>query len=121
MKKDMTIKSVDEFIGSYPAEVQKILQQLRKVIREEAPGATEKIAYGIPTFVFHGNLVHFSAYEKHVGFYPGSAPISAFKGDLKGYETSKGTIRFPINKPLPYDLIRKIVHTCVERNLSKKK
>ncbi len=85
------------------------------------PEAQEKIAYGIPTFTFHGNLVHFAGYEKHIGFYPGAAPIKEFAPELKSYETSKGTVRFPIDKPLPMPLIRKIVKATVNRNLSRQK
>jgi len=114
-----TFATIDEFIGSYPEPVQDILQELRSVIHQEVPEAGEKIAYGIPTFTFHGNLVHFSAYEKHIGFYPGAAPIAELKSELKAYETSKGTVRFPIDKPLPYSLIRKMVQSAIRRNLQK--
>lgn len=114
-------KNIDEFIAQYPKDVQRVLQELREVIKKEVPEAREKISYGIPTLTFHGNLVHFSAYEKHIGFYPGSGPIKEFAEELEGYETSKGTIRFPLDKPLPYPLIRKIVRSCVKHNLSKKK
>ena len=108
--------SVDEFIDAYPPNVQAILQELRRTIQKAAPDAKEKIAYGIPTFTLSGNLVHFSAYEKHIGFYPGSSPIKKFAKELKQYETSKGTIRFPIDKPFPFGLIRKIVTFRVEEN-----
>jgi uncharacterized protein YdhG (YjbR/CyaY superfamily) len=114
-------KNIDGFISAYPKNVQVILQKLRQTIREEAPGAQEKIAYGIPTFTYHGNLVHFSAYEKHIGFYPGSEPIKVFQEELKPYETSKGTVRFPINKPLPYPLIRKMVAYVVKDRQAKYK
>ena len=114
-----TFATIDEFIGSYPEPVKDILQELRSVIHEEAPETGEKISYGIPTFTFHGNLVHFSAYEKHIGFYPGASPIAKFAKELKPYETSKGTVRFPIDKPLPYPLIRKMVQSAIKRNLSK--
>jgi uncharacterized protein YdhG (YjbR/CyaY superfamily) len=114
-------KDIDQFISSYPKNVQSVLQELRKVIKKAAPEAGERIAYGIPTFTLHGNLVHFSAYEKHIGFYPGSSPIKLFASDLKVYETSKGTIRFPIDKPLPLDLIRKIVEFRVKENSEGKK
>lgn len=121
MAMNTSIKTVDEFIQNYPPDTQAILQELRRVIHEEAPDATEKIGYGIPTFTLNGNLVHFSAYEHHIGFYPGAAPIVAFADELKPYETSKGTVRFPIEKPLPMDLIRRIVRYRVEQNLQKKK
>ncbi len=120
-KMDLSTKTIDEFISKYPKDVQAILQEIRKTIHDVCPEAGEKIAYGIPTFTYHGNLVHFSAYEKHIGFYPGSAPIAAFAGELKPYKTSKGTVQFPINKPIPYDLIEKMTKYAVERNLEKKK
>lgn len=85
------------------------------------PEAGQKISYGIPTYTLRGSLVHFGGYEGHVALYPGSAPIAAFKDELKPYETAKGTIRFPLDKPLPLDLIGKIVQYSVERNLQKKK
>lgn len=112
--------SIDEFISGYPKATQDILQELRDKIQKAAPEAQEKIAYGIPTFTFHGNLVHFSAYEKHIGFYPGSGPIKDFARELKPYKTSKGTVQFPIDKPLPMPLITQIVKAAVKRNLAKK-
>lgn len=113
-------KNIDEFISAYPDDIQAILQELRRTIQKAAPKAQEKISYGIPTFTFHGNLVHFSAYKTHIGFYPGAAPIKEFKDDLAGYETSKGTVQFPLDKPLPLDLIRKIVLFRVKQNSQKK-
>ena len=111
--------TIDKFISSYPAPVKAALQELREFIQKEVPEAKEKISYGIPTFSFHGNLVHFNAYEKHIGFYPGATPIAEFANELRGYETSKGTVRFPIDKPLPYPLIRKMVQSALKRNLNK--
>lgn len=116
-----TFTGIDEFISSYPKAVQSVLQELRAVIHEEAPEASEKIGYGIPTFTYHGNLVHFSAYPNHIGFYPGSGPIAEFTKELRPYQTSKGTVRFPKDKPLPYPLIRKMVQSAAKRNLAKKK
>jgi len=100
-------KDIDEYIDNYPESVQKILQQIRETIHAAAPDAAEKISYGIPTFTFHGNLVHFAAYEHHIGFYPGARAIPEFSEELKSYNTSKGTIQFPIDKPIPLDLITK--------------
>lgn len=120
----MKIKSsdnIDEYIGGFPEDVQEKLGKIREIVQTAAPKATEKISYGIPTFYLNGNLVHFAAYEKHIGFYPGSSPISEFASDLEGYETSKGTIRFPLDKPLPLELIRKIVLAGVKRNSQNKK
>lgn len=116
---DAPAKDIDTFINTYPRDVQTILQELRQVIHDEVPEVKEKIAYGIPTFTFHGNLVHFSAYNRHIGFYPGAAPIAEFQKELRPYETAKGTVRFPINQPLPLDLIRKIIQAAVKRNLNK--
>jgi uncharacterized protein YdhG (YjbR/CyaY superfamily) len=111
---------IDEFIAAYPPDMQEILQKIRATIRAAAPEAEEKFAYGIPTFTHHGNLVHFSAYPNHIGFYPGSAPVTDFARELEPYETSKGTIRFPLDQPVPYDLIDRIVRFCVIRNESKR-
>jgi uncharacterized protein YdhG (YjbR/CyaY superfamily) len=104
------IISVDEYIKTFPPQVQEILQALRSKIKEIVPEATETISYGIPTFKLKGkNLVHFGGYKSHIGFYPGSAAIEVFKKDLKEFKTSKGAIQFPLTKPLPYPLIKKIV------------
>ncbi len=116
-----TYKTVDEYIASYPANIQKQLIIMRRTIKEVAPEAGEKIAYGIPTFTFHGNLVHYGGYPTHIGFYPGSAPIAEYTKELEPYETSKGTVRFPVDKPLPLPLIRKIVRYRVKQNSEKKK
>jgi uncharacterized protein YdhG (YjbR/CyaY superfamily) len=101
-------QTIDAYIAKYPAEVQAILQHLRAVIREAAPEAKEKISYGIPTFYAEENLVHFAAYQHHIGFYPTSSGIEHFHDELSGYELSKGTVRFPLDKPVPYDLVRRI-------------
>jgi uncharacterized protein YdhG (YjbR/CyaY superfamily) len=114
-------KNIDEYISGFSGETRKKLEQIRKVVREVAPEATEKISYGIPTFYLNGNLVHFGGFKDHVSFFPTSYGVAAFKEELSGYETSKGTIKFPLDKPLPLDLIRKITQACAERNLSKKK
>lgn len=117
------VRTIDDYIKRYPEKVQAILQKIRITISETAPDATEKISYGIPTFHLFGNLIHFGAYEKFISLYPGAAPVKQFAKDLEtyGYETSKGTIRFPVDKPIPYDLIRKITKVCVERNQAKLK
>lgn len=106
-------KNIDEYISNFPLDVQKILQKMRVTIQAADPEAKEKISYGIPTFTLKGkNLVHFGAYPKHIGFYPGPSAIAAFKDDLKAYEGSKGTVRFPLEKPVPYDLVKKITKAC---------
>ena len=107
--KRKSFNSIDEYIANFPAEVQKILGELRAVIKAAAPDAEERISYQIPTFTLKGNLVHFAAYKKHIGFYPTSSGIQAFKHELSIYEGGKGTVQFPIDKPLPLELIRKIV------------
>ncbi len=114
-------KDIDEYLADFSGETRKKLDEIRKTVNEEVPEAKEKIAYGIPTLTFHGNLLHFAGYDTHIGFYPGSAPIKQFAEELSGYETSKGTIRLALGKPLPLDLIRKITKACVERNLQKRK
>ena len=106
--------SVDEYITSYPKNIQKILLELRNAIHEAAPAANEAICYGIPTFKLNGNLVHFGAYETHISFYPTSSGVRAFAKELKPYDTSKGTIRFPLDKPLPLALVRRIVRFRVK-------
>ncbi|MET1248950.1 DUF1801 domain-containing protein [Sporolactobacillus sp. STCC-11] len=114
-----TWQTIDAYIAQFPATVQETLQTLRKVIHEAAPEATEKISYQMPTFVLHGNLVHFAAYTSHIGFYPGASGVAAFQGEVTSYKTSKGTIQFPIDEPLPYDLIRRIVTYRVNENMTK--
>ncbi|MDQ3123669.1 MAG: DUF1801 domain-containing protein [bacterium] len=101
-------ESVDEYIASFPKNVQKILQKIRNTIKVAAPNATEKISYGIPTYWQGKNIVHFGAYASHIGLYPGSGAIVEFKDKLKNYETSKGTIRLPLDRPIPYGLIELI-------------
>lgn len=109
-------KTIDEFIEGFPKETQVILEEMRKRIKKVAPEATEAISYGIPTFKLNGNLVHFSAYSHHVGFYPGAEAIEVFKKDLSNYECSKGTVRFPLDQPIPYDLVEKITKYRVKKN-----
>lgn len=104
-----TFKSIDEYIKTFPKEVQSVLQELRKVIQEEAPEATEKISYQIPTFYLNGNLVHFAAYKNHIGFYPGASGIVKFQKEIDKYKNAKGSVQFPIDQPLPFSLVRKIV------------
>src|SRR4051812_27677701 len=110
---------IDSYIKDYPKNVQDIMQELRSVIKKAAPEAEEKIGYGIPTFTLKGNLVHFGGFKNHVGLYPGAAGIESFKDELAAYEISKGTVRFPIDKPIPFDVITKIVKYRVKQNLEK--
>ena len=111
--------SIDEYIATFPAETQKILQALRATIKAAAPDADEKISYQMPTFALKGNLVHFAAHKNHIGFYPTPSGIEAFKQELSLYEGAKGSIRFPIEQPLPLELISEIVKFRVAENLNK--
>lgn len=113
--------NIDEYIATFPAEIQKILQEIRAVIRETAPQATEKISYQMPTFYLNGNLVHFAAYKSHIGFYPVPSGIEAFKTELSAFKGAKGSVQFPLNQPMPLDLIRRIVLFRVQENLAKGK
>jgi uncharacterized protein YdhG (YjbR/CyaY superfamily) len=101
--------TVDDYLAAMPAETRAKLERLRRTVRQEAPDAVEKISYGIPTFVLHGNLVHYAGYENHIGFYPGSEAIRHFADRLEGFETGKSTVRFPLDRPLPLELVRDIV------------
>lgn len=115
----ITYESIDEYILQFPPEIQDILNKLRQVIKKAAPDAGEKISYRMPTFVLHGNLVHFAAFKNHIGFYPTSSGIEAFKNELSEYKGGRGSIQFPIEKPLPYELISKIVKFRVAENMEK--
>ena len=113
--------SIEEYISGFPEETQKLLRQVRASIKEAAPEAAEKISYGIPTFTLAGNLVHFAAFKNHIGFYPTSSGIEKFKEELSIYEGAKGSVKFPIDKPLPLGLISKIVKFRVkEKQIDKK-
>jgi uncharacterized protein YdhG (YjbR/CyaY superfamily) len=112
-------KNIDDYISSFPAETQKLLEQIRAEIKKTAPDAKETINYGIPTFTLNGNLVHFAAFRNHIGFYPAPSGIAAFREELSVYENAKGSVKFPIDKPMPFDLIRKIVQFRVGENLEK--
>ncbi|MCL2688114.1 MAG: DUF1801 domain-containing protein [Methanobrevibacter sp.] len=103
------VETIDEYILEYPEDIQKILKKVRKTIQELVPDASEKISYGMPTFYQGENLVHFAANKKHLGFYPSSSGVKNFKEELSDYKTSKGAIQFPYDKPIPYELIKKIV------------
>jgi uncharacterized protein YdhG (YjbR/CyaY superfamily) len=109
-------RSTDEYINSFPDQIRKKLLEMREIIREEAPGAQEKISYQIPAFYLNGNLVYFAGYVKHIGFYPTSSGIKNFRDKLSKYKYSKGAVQFPLDKPLPAALIRKIVKFRVAEN-----
>ena len=119
MKEMLPYNTINAYIANFPQEVQHQLESIRKVIKETAPDATETINYGIPTFKLKGNLVHFAAYKNHIGFYPGASGIKAFVPRFSDYHYSKGAVQFPIQQPLPIDLIKEIVLFRVNENLSK--
>ena len=102
-------QNIDASIARFPADVQAILQKIRQTIHAAAPDATEKISYQMPTFYLYGNLVHFAAFKNHIGFYPAPQGIEAFKEALAAYKGAKGSVQFPLNQPLPLDLVRRIV------------
>ncbi|MBN1195446.1 MAG: DUF1801 domain-containing protein [Methanomicrobiaceae archaeon] len=116
-------KDINEYIESFPPDVRNILEQLRNIIRENAPEAEEAIRYGMPTFRLKGNLVHFAAFAHHIGFYPAPSGIAAFAKDITPYKHAKGSIQFPLDKQIPYDLVKKIVRFRVreQRESGKKK
>ena len=113
------VKDTDEYILQFPTEVQAKLQELRAVIKQTAPDAEETISYAMPAYKFKGILVYFAGHKNHIGFYPASSGIANFEKELSGYTTSKGTVQFPLNKPLPMDLIKMIVEFRVAENLQK--
>jgi uncharacterized protein YdhG (YjbR/CyaY superfamily) len=114
-------KSVDEYIRSFPDQVQEKLWELREIIREQAPQAQEKISYQMPAFFLNGPLIYFAAYSKHIGFYPTSSGIRAFRSKISKYKNSKGAVQFPIEDPLPVVLVREMVRFRVIENLKKEK
>jgi len=111
--------TIDEYIATFPKDMQKKLTKMREVIHKAAPDATEKISYQMPTFYLNGNLIHFAAFKNHIGFYPVPSGIEAFKEELSVYVQGKGSVQFPLDKPLPISLIRKIVKFRVAENLKK--
>lgn len=108
--------TVDEYIAEFPPEIQKVIEEMRALIRATAPAATETISYAIPTFDLNGrHLVHFAGYEHHIGFYPGGGGTEAFRDELGQYKIGKGSVQFPLGQPLPTDLIRRMVEYRVEK------
>lgn len=112
---------IDEYIANFPPDVQKVLQKVRKIIRKVAPDAQEKINYGIPTFTLNGNLVHYAGFKNHIGFYPTPSGIEKFKSELSKYEGAKGSVKFPLDQPIPYELIQKITEFRVQEQKAKAK
>jgi uncharacterized protein YdhG (YjbR/CyaY superfamily) len=114
-----TIQTIDEYIALFPAATQEILEKVRQLIQEVAPAAQETIKYQIPTFVLHGNLISFGAYKNHIGLYPTPNGLDSFAQELAPYRSGKGTAQFPLDQPIPYDLIRKITAFRVAENEAK--
>ena len=110
-------KTIDEYVARFPRDIQCLLEEVRQAIREAAPKASEGISYNIPAFELNGSLVWFAAFKDHIGFYPKSSGIEEFKEQLSAYTIRKGTVRFPLDKPLPLDLIKEIVRFRVKENL----
>jgi uncharacterized protein YdhG (YjbR/CyaY superfamily) len=113
--------TIDEYIENFPPDIQQTLRELRAFIKAEVPEATEKISYGMPTFYLNGNLLHFAAFKDHYSLFPAPSGIEQFIDELSPYRTGKGTLSFSFDKPLPWELIRKVVKFRKEENLDKKK
>jgi uncharacterized protein YdhG (YjbR/CyaY superfamily) len=111
--------TIDEYIANFPQDIQEILEKIRTVIKDAAPNAEEKISYQMPTFFLNGNLVHFAAFKKHIGLYPTPSGVEEFQQELSPYLKAKGSIQFPLDKPIPYDLIGKITAFRVLENLGR--
>ena len=114
-----TPQTIDEYIAGFPPDIQDKLEKIRETIREAAPDAIETISYQIPTFKLEGNLVHFAAFKKHIGFYPAPSGIEQFDEQLSKYKRAKGSIRFPLDEPIPYALISEVVRFRVRENLER--
>jgi uncharacterized protein YdhG (YjbR/CyaY superfamily) len=110
--------SIDAYIATFPKDIQHILNTLRATIRAAAPDAEEKISYQMPTFALKGNLVHFAVHKNHIGFYPTPSGVAAFQEELSGYKRAKGSVQFPLDQPLPLDLIHRIVQFRVAENVA---
>lgn len=119
MKTTRNPGNIDEYIAKFPVNIQKKLEELRATIRRAAPEAEEKISYQMPAFAFKGNLAYFAAHANHIGFYPTSSGVEAFRKELMGFKCAKGSIQFPIDKPLPLDLITRIVIFRLKENLNR--
>jgi uncharacterized protein YdhG (YjbR/CyaY superfamily) len=113
-------QNIDQYIEIFPPAVQEKLEEVRQAIKNAAPEAVEGISYNIPTFKFHGNVTHFAGYKNHIGFYPGSKAIETFREKLGQFKTSKGAIQFPVDQPMPCDLIAEITEFRVNVNLEKR-
>ncbi len=116
---DTAVTTIDEYICGFPPDVQAKLSELRAIVRQHAPDATEKIGYGVPTFFLNGNLVHFAAFKSHIGFYPTPTAITRFQKELTRYTGAKGSVQFPLDEPLPRELIAAMVEWRVAENSRK--
>src|SRR5258708_3622930 len=122
----MTMKNthatdIDEYIAGFPKDIQQMLEDVRAAIRKAAPEAEEAIKYAIPTFTLNGNLVHFAAFKNHIGFYPTPTGIASFAKELSAYKGAKGSVQFPLDKPMPLTLISRIVKFRVKKNRERAK
>ena len=116
---DKGFTSIDEYLASVPEATREVLSKMRQIIHSAAPEATEKISYQMPTFFWKGNLVYFAAFKNHIGFYPLPHVLTSFQEELKKYKTGKGSVQFPLDQPLPADLIARIVKFRLEENAAK--
>jgi len=121
METGLKFKTVDEYFSTLPADTKSILQEVRKAVKQAAPEATDVISYNMPAIKSNGVLVYYAAYKEHIGFYPTASPIKVFEQELAPYKWSKGAIQFPINKPMPFDLISKIVKFRVQEDAARAK
>ena len=121
METQKRYKDIDEYISNFPVEIQRKLKELKVAIKNAAPEAEEKICYQMPAFYFKGNLVYFAGYRNHIGFYPTASGIEVFKNELSGFKHSKGAIQFPLEEPLPLELVTRIVRFRVKENLDRAK
>jgi uncharacterized protein YdhG (YjbR/CyaY superfamily) len=119
--KKTTPKNIEEYIANFPENVQAVLQKVRKTIHEAAPDAQETINYQMPTFTLNGNLVHFAAFEKHIGFYPTPSGIEKFRKEIDAYKNAKGSVQFPLDQSIPYELISRITEFRVKEQQAKAK
>lgn len=120
-REELRAETIDEYIAQFPPGVRKILRAMRKTIQQAAPEATEKISYRMPTFHLNGNLVHFAAFQNHIGFFPTPSGVAAFEKELGGYVHAKGSIQFPLDQPIPYDLVRRITEFRVAESQKKQR
>ncbi|MGD0724253.1 MAG: DUF1801 domain-containing protein [Spirochaetia bacterium] len=120
-KQGSAASTVDEYINEFSKEVQTILERIRDTIQKAAPNAIERISYQMPTYSLNGNLVHFAAHKKHIGFYPTPSAIKAFQKELSPYKGAKGSVQFPLDKPMPFDLVKRIVIYRIVENTKQKK